>query len=394
MFDEIPHVRDVVSWNTLLSGYLQVSQLAEVVDLFRQMHRDRFEVSGITVMTALSASGDLAHVCVGESLHSFCIKNGFCLNLNVATAILSMYSKLGFMDSARRLFGEMPNRDVVSWNCIIDGYARSGHKEESMALLQVMKSEDMEPNSATLVGLLSTCASAGALGIGQCIHEFIEEEHMELNADLGTALIDMYSKCGLTNKAVEIFNQTQNKDTMCWTAMIVGFGVNGQGENAVQLFHKMVELGVKPNEVTFLAVLNACSHGGLVMEGKKFFESWIRECSFSPSIEHYGCMIDLLGRAGLLEEAHEMIKNLPIESDATAWRALLAACRVHGNVKLGEIARRALRELDNTHPTDSILMSSTYALAGRSSDVAKMKNWTEEVLMRKEAGWSSIEMEN
>ncbi|XXG81760.1 hypothetical protein AAC387_Pa09g2330 [Persea americana] len=393
VFDEIPHLRDVVSWNALMSGYLQVSQPAMVVELFGQMRVGNFEASDISLMSLLSASGDMEDIRGGASLHGLCVKKGLCSYLNVATAIVAMYVNGGSVESARHMFDEMPNRDVVSWNCIIDGYAKNGIVEESLALLQAMKGECMKPNSATVAGLLSACASAGALGIGRCVHEFIEEEHLELDAVLGTGLVDMYSKCGLIYKAVDVFNQIPRKDVMSWTAMISGFGVNGQGEDALKLFHQMVEQGVIPNEITFLAVLSACSHAGLVIEGKQLFESLVHDCSFSPKIEHYGCMVDLLGRAGLLEEAHELIKSLPIKRDVTAWRALLAACRVYGDVKLGEIAERSLMELDDKNPAVSVLLLSTYAAAERW-DVVTSTNLVEEMMRGKEAGWSSIELDS
>ncbi|XP_077251524.1 pentatricopeptide repeat-containing protein At1g26900, mitochondrial-like isoform X2 [Tasmannia lanceolata] len=361
LFDEIPLKRDVVSWNALMGGYLQTSQPTYVMELFRLMHMG-FEISPATVLSVLSACGELGDFLGGESLHGFSIKNGFDLDTNVVTAIVNFYGKSKSMVYARRLFDGVPNRDVVLWNCIIDAYARNVY---------------------------------GALTIGRSIHEYIEGERLELNAVLGTALIDMYSKCGIIEKAVEVFSRMKSKDVMCWTAMIVGLGVHGQGVKALKFFKNMEEEGVRPNEVTFLAVLGACSHGGLVMEGKMYFDRMIRD-GFLPKIEHYGCMIDLLGRAGLVEEAHELIKRLPIESDATAWRALLAACRVHGHVELGEFVKGSLMELDDRHYGDTILLSSTYALAGRWADVVRMWNSSEEkkrVMMKKEAGCSSIEME-
>nr|DAD30459.1 TPA_asm: hypothetical protein HUJ06_009310 [Nelumbo nucifera] len=242
--------------------------------------------------------------------------------------------------------------------------------------------------------VLVACASRGSLAIGECIYEYITEEKLELDAVLGTALIDMFSKCGFLQMAINIFHRMETKDVKTWTTLIAGYGVHGQGRNAVQLLNEMEAKGVMPNEVTFLAVLNACSHGGLVVEGKKCFERMVQKYGFSPSIEHYGCMIDLLGRAGLLDEAYELIKRLTIQVDSIAWRALLAACRVHGNVELGEAVRRELLKFNNEHPTDSMLLLSTYTLAGRWSNVARLSQSIEEdKAKRKEVGCSSIEMD-
>ncbi|PIA62629.1 hypothetical protein AQUCO_00200559v1, partial [Aquilegia coerulea] len=338
LFDMFPQERDLVSWNTLMGGYLKISQPVAVLDLFRQMH-------------------------------TF----GFCSETNLVTAIIAMYGKCGFMGSARKVFDGISQKDVVLWNCIIEGYLENGLLEESICLLRRMKWEGMKPNSATLAGLLRTCAASGALAIGESIHGFIEEELLVVDEVLGTALLDMYSKCGFVEKAVDVFERMQSKDVRAWTAMITGYGINGQGMDAIRLFEKMEAVGVMPNEVTFLALLNACSHCGLVTEGKYCFERMIRVYDFLPSIQHYGCMIDLLGRAGLLEEGYDLIKSLPIERDTRAWRALLAACRVHGDTDLGETAKRTLEQLNDEHPTDTILLLNSYAIHGRWDDIAKMR---------------------
>ncbi|KAJ9709260.1 hypothetical protein PVL29_000964 [Vitis rotundifolia] len=393
LFDEIPPRIDLVSWNTLLGGYLQVSHPTMVTCLFGEMCRKRLKFSTTTISSVLCAVGDLGNILGGVSLHGHCIKVGFCSDLSVATALIDMYANAGFIDLGHKIFYSVPKKDVVLWNCLIDGYARSGLLQESLALLQLMKREQVKPNSSTLVGLLSACAAAGASGVGLCISNYVEEEQIALDAVLGTALVDMYCKCGYLEKAIDVFERMEIKDVKSWTAMISGYGVHGQAKNAITIFHRMEEEGYRPNEVAFLAVLNACSHGGMVVEGISFLEKMVREYGFPPKVEHYGCMIDLLGRAGLLEEAHNLIKSLPVEGDATGWRALLAACRVYGNVDLGERVKRVLLEIFDEHPTDSILLSSTYAIAGRLPDYTRMQEIKEEKMM-KEAGCSAIEMDS
>ncbi|KAK9107659.1 hypothetical protein Syun_023670 [Stephania yunnanensis] len=395
VFDEIPERRDLVSWNILIGCYLHGGQPYVVVDLFKQMRVNGFELNAVTIISVASAAySDLESVCGGESLHGYCVKSGFCSELIVVSTIVRIYGRNGRMDYGRKVFDEMPKRDLVLWNCVIDGYAKNGLLYESLSLLQQMKFEQVKPNSATLAGLLSGCASAGALVIGKCIHEYIEEEEsLELDAVLGTALMDMYSKCGLLEKAVEVFDKMQNKDVKSWTAMISAYGFHGRAFEAIRLLNSMEDAGVAPNEVTLLAVVTACSHGGLVMEGKNCFERMVRDHGLLPNTEHYGCMIDLLGRAGLLDDAYELIKSLPVEKDATAWRALLAACRVHGNVELSRIVEKALLDLGVEHPTDSILVSSAYAVAERWDDVARMRGLEEEKKMKKKVGSSSIELD-
>ncbi|KAL2503891.1 Pentatricopeptide repeat-containing protein [Abeliophyllum distichum] len=401
LFDECCAKRDLVSWNTLMGGYLGVFQYDVVVDLFRKLHWDGYRTSVTTILNMLSAVGEMRNVLIGECLHGICIKIGFLMDPRVVTALISMYGKHGDIDFARRIFDEIDiQKDVVMWNCLIDGYAKNGLLEEALELLGLMKCEKARPNSSTLAGLLSACASSGALTVGQSIHDYLEKQQLALDVVLGTALVDMYAKSGLLGKAVDIFDRMESKDVKCWTAMILGHGVHGQANYAITLLHRMEEEGFRPNKVTFLAVLSSCSHGGLVTEGVIYFRRMVEMYSLMPEVEHYGCIIDLLGRAGLLEDAYELIKGLPNEGDATAWRALLAACRVYGNVDLGERVKRELEKICDGHPADSLVLTGAYAMAGWTpytpSTLEKKVNLAKEVDCKqfgtKEAGCSTIEL--
>nr|XP_024933851.2 pentatricopeptide repeat-containing protein At1g26900, mitochondrial isoform X1 [Ziziphus jujuba var. spinosa]XP_048318625.1 pentatricopeptide repeat-containing protein At1g26900, mitochondrial isoform X1 [Ziziphus jujuba var. spinosa] len=407
LFDEFPQQNDLVSYNTLMGGYLHISQPIVIVELFRKLCSSGLKASITTMLSVLSAAGDLGNYLGGESLHGYCIKLGFCSDLHVVTALTDMYAKTDHIDLAHRIFNEVTLKDVVLWNCLIDKHAKSGLLEEALALLKHLKLEGLKANSSTLAGLLSTCASSGAVSMGRCINNYVEEEGLVLDVVLGTALVDMYAKCGFLGKATDIFERMQGKDVKSWTAMISGYGNHGQAENAIRLFCRMEDEGYKPNEITFLAILSACSHGGLVTEGMRYFEIMVSKYGFLPKIEHYGCIIDLLGRAGLLEEAYKLLKSLPVKGDATAWRALLAACRVFGYVELGECVERVLIDLNDEHPTNSILLSSAYAVAGRLPERSIMQEIKEEErLMKdmkfsfrykdkiaKEVGCSTIEMD-
>ncbi|MCE3052203.1 hypothetical protein HAX54_051853 [Datura stramonium] len=400
LFDEFPK-RDLVSWNTLMGGYLYVHNYSAVLNMFIELHRDGISASVTTMLCVLSAIGELKIALIGVSLHGYCIKIGFCYSLKVLTALISMYGKIGCISSGRSLFDEAYLKDVVLWNCLIDGYAKNGLLEEASSLLRQMKVQRLKPNSSTLAGLLSSCASSGALNMGQYIQDFVEDQQLAMDPVHGTALIDMYAKCGLLVKAVNIFDNIETKDVKCWTAMIMGYGLNGEAKDAIELFHRMEDEGFRPNEVTFLAVFSACSHGGLVAEGISCFRKMVLEYGLTPKIEHYGCLIDTLGRAGLLETARELIKGLPIEGDATAWRALLAACRVHGSVELGEQVKRELEQRFGEHPADSLLLNGTYVIAGILPEERGMLEVKEGKLEKevgsslngkKEAGCSSIEL--
>ncbi|RXH69902.1 hypothetical protein DVH24_007158 [Malus domestica] len=307
VFDEFPQRNDLVSLNTLMDGYLHPSQPHVVVDLFKQMCSIGFGGSATTVLNLLSAIGDLESHLAGECIHGYCIKTGFSSDLHK-----------GQIDLGRRIFDGVSVKDVVLWNCLVVKYAKCGMVEEAVALLRLMKLDGMKPNSSTLAGLLLGCAASGSVSVGSCIKDYVEDENLVLDAVLGTAL------------ALDIFESMESKDVKSWTAMISGYGVHGRAGSAIRLFDRMEEEGCQPNEVTFLAVLSACSHGGLVAEGVRCFEMMVCNCGFVPKVEHYGCMVDLLGRAGLLEEAHKLIESLPIKTDVTACRALLSACRVYG----------------------------------------------------------------
>ncbi|KAG6390777.1 hypothetical protein SASPL_148522 [Salvia splendens] len=371
VFDELALRKDVVSWNTLMGGYLCVEEYSLILDLFKLFCRDSFGVgvSVTTLLNVVSAVGHLLNETLGETIHVFCFKLGFLSNLNVVAALISMYGKHGRVHSALRIFDEIDvKRDVVLWNSLIDGYARTGLLEEAMELLRLMKDHGIRPNSSTVAGLLSACSASGALGIGEYVHGYVEEEQLPLDAVLGTAIVNMYAKSGLLDKAVDVFNRLEFKDVKSWTAMISGCGVHGRADHAVALFRRMEEEGVVPNEVTFLTVMNACSHGGSMREGLSCFRKMVNVYQLKPKIEHYGCMIDLLGRAGLLEEAYELIKGLPVKRDATAWRALLGACRVYGNVKLAEGVKEELEGIRENHAADSLSLAGAYVAAGMVAD--------------------------
>uniref|UniRef100_A0ACD5WPX6 Uncharacterized protein n=1 Tax=Avena sativa TaxID=4498 RepID=A0ACD5WPX6_AVESA len=387
MFDEIPD-RDAVSWNTMIGSYVRTGENGAAVEMFSAMRCGGVDIS-VPAVVALVGCGWR-----GESVHGFSLKTGFSRDAKVAAAMEGMYSRKSDIGCAKKVFEEATRRDLVLYNCMVDSCAKAGEIEEAMGLVDRMRHEGLRPNTGTLVGVLSACGASGALAAGRHIHQLALELGLELDTVLGTSLMDMYFKCGNPNEATAIFYAMCNRDVMAWTAMIMGLGVNGQPGGALSLFRAMEQDGVAPNEVTFLAVLNACSHGGLVFEGKKHLESMVRQYGLSPNTEHYGCIIDLLGKAGRLDEAYELIRSLSPHGDAMAWRTLLAACRVHGNVELGRMVQAQLNAMGNYHPSDIILLSNTYALEGRWDEIAEVRDSESQkiVINKKEAGCSSIEV--
>ncbi|GAV71332.1 PPR domain-containing protein/PPR_2 domain-containing protein, partial [Cephalotus follicularis] len=393
-------------FNTMLRGYSISDKPKQAFGIFNHLRTDGFLLDQFSFVTILKACARELAFWMGIGIHGVVIRSGHVLLINVKNTLLHFYCVCGEIEDAHKLFDENTHRndliswntlmggylhvsepdmaislifdgliigkDVVLWNCMIDKYAKSGMIEESIALLESMRVEQLKPNACTLVGLLSACADSGALSAGLFINDYVKEEGLPMDAILGTALVDMYAKCGCLDKAIDVFKRMERKDVRSWTAMISSYGVHGKARNAIMLLYRMEEEGFKPNEITFLAVLSACSHGGLVTEGMECFERMVGKYGYLPKFEHYGCLIDLLGRAGMLEEAHYLIRSLPTKGDAIEWRALLAACRVYGNVELAECVKRVLVQIDNEHPTDSILISSTYAAAGRLPDQTRL----------------------
>ncbi|TVU37747.1 hypothetical protein EJB05_11080, partial [Eragrostis curvula] len=385
LFDEMQE-QDAVSWNTVIGGYVRAGDAGAAVEMFSAMRCYAVDVNLTAVVTLIGCGWR------GESVHGFCHKAGIYGDVKVAAAMVRMYVRLGSIESARKVFDEATMRDLVLHNCMVDGYAKAGQIQEALSLVDKMRQQGMRPSSGTLVGVLSACAASGALVAGRRIHELALEAGLQLNTALGTALMDMYFKCGCPKEALSVFDSMYDRDVKAWTTVIMGFGVNGQSGTAISLFRAMEEGGVAPNEVTFLALLSACSHGGLVQEGKGFLESMVQQYGLSPGPEHYGCVIDLLGRAGRLDEAYELIQKISSQGDATAWRALLAACRVHGNVEMGKMVQARLDAMGNYHPSDAILLSNSYASEGRWDEIAQVRvsEGQKMLVEKKEAGCSSV----
>lgn len=308
------------------------------------------------------------------------------------TTMLIGYAKSGEFDAARRLFDGMPSRDIASWNALISGYEQNGRPKDALALLTELERADVKPDQVTLVAGLSACSQLGALETGCWIHKLIRKNNFQLNYHLTTSLIDMYSKCGELEMAVQVFESADERDVFVWSAMIAGFSMYGRGKDALDIFLQMQEAKVTPNRVTFTNVLCACSHAGLVEQGRLYLSQMLPLYGIAPDVEHYGCMVDILGRAGLLDEAQDLIESMPMPPSASTWGALLGACVVHKNVELGERACRHLLELEPRNDGAYVLLSNLYAKSGKWDHVARLRNLMKGRGLKKEPGCSSIEV--
>lgn len=310
------------------------------------------------------------------------------------TAMIRCYVKHGELDKARVLFEEIEERDVVCWNVMLDGYTRHGFPNDALLLFRQMLVAKVKPNEVTVLSVIAACGQLGALESGRWLHSYIENNGIEGNVRVCTALIDMYSKCGSLEDARLVFDRIKDKDVVVWNSMILGYAIHGFSRDALQLFNEMYMIGHRPTNVTFIAILSACGHSGLVREGWSFFHSMKDEYEMEPKIEHYGCMVNLLGRAGHLEEAYDLVKNMKIEPDSVLLGALLGACRLHGNIALGEEIAEFMVGKKLANSGTYILLSNIYAATGNWDGVARVRTLMKDSGVQKEPGCSSIEVNN
>eukprot|EP01018_Ginkgo_biloba_P018588 Gb_36614 [translate_table: standard] len=385
---------NVITWNAMISGCTQNGQAWEALTLFNQLQLMDVKPNSATFGIVLQACAQLQALQQGEWIHDYINRTGYKSDVFVETALLDMYAKCGRIEIARLLFDNMSRRNVVSWNAMIAGYVQTGYANDALTLFNKMKLADVKPNLATIMGVLPACAQLAALQQGKWIHGYIIQSGHESDVYVCNSLIDMYAKCGSIEVARQLFDRMSERNVVSWSAMIAGYGMHGYGEDALALFSQMQETGMKPNHITFVSVLYACSHAGLVDEGCYYFDTMSRHYHITPRMEHFACMVDLLGRAGHLDEAQDFIKRMPVKPDAGVWRALLGSCRIHCNIVLGEHVANQLLDLEHENAGIYVLLSNIYAAAGRWEDVAKVRTMMNERGLKKAPGCSSIEVNN
>lgn len=302
-------------------------------------------------------------------------------------------AKSGEINESRRLFEKMgPKRNVISWNSMISGFVRNGKLMEAMDLFRRMQEEGIRVSEFTMVSLLNACANLGSLEQGEWIYNYICKKNFELNVIMVTAIVDMYCKCGHIEKARRVFDEVSIKGLSSWNSMILGLANNGCEDDAIQLFTELLSSNVDPNDVTFLGLLTACKYLGNVSKARDYFLLMTEKYKIDPSIKHYNCMVDVLGQVGFLEEANQLIKNMPIEPDFIIWGSLLSACRKHGNVEMAAWAAKHIHETDSNDSAAYILMSNVYASSGHFENAIKQRVSMREKKVSKERGGSSIEI--
>ncbi|EPS73636.1 hypothetical protein M569_01119 [Genlisea aurea] len=418
--------KDLVSWTAMISGYEQNEMYESALKLFLIfLSEAKITVDEVIIITVLSAASHLQSLPTGMAVHGFVSKLGLESHVNLLNALIHMYSKCGVVssaeklfrscsgcldliswnsmisgyikngsaDDARKLFDEMPQRDVYSWGSMISGYSQLGFFSHALQLFRDMQRRGVVPDETTLVSVVSSCTELSAFDQGRWVDAFIRKNKMKVNPILGTSLINMYAKCGSLECAVEVFDRMEDgeRGASSWNALILGFATNGQVERSLETFERMKRsAGVVPNDVTFVAVLGACRHVGSVEEGRRHFDS-MGSFGVEPNVKHYGCLIDLLARRGLLQEAEDLIDSMPMEPDVATWGALLGACKKHGDEERGERIGRKLVRLQPEHDGFHVLLSNIYASKGRWSDVFEIRGFMTRRGVVKTPGCSVIE---
>lgn len=329
----------------------------------------------------------------GLQIHARVLRDGHQSDTQLLTTLIDFYSACGKRDDACKVFDEMPQRDTVAWNVLISCYMHNAKTRDVLVLFDSMITQEFEckPDQVTCLLLLQACASLGALEFGEKVHAYIEEHGYGTAINLCNSLISMYSRCGCLDKAFEVFKGMQQKNVVSWSAMISGLAMNGYGSEAVEAFLEMQRMGVPPDEQTLTGVLSACSHSGLIDQGLELFNRMSQDYGIPPNIHHFGCMVDLLGRAGRLDMAYQLIVSMSVKPDATIWRTLLGACRIHSDIELGERVVGQLIELKAEEAGDYVLLLNMYSLAGKWEKVAELRKFMKEKGIQTTPGCSTIE---
>ncbi|KAI3747924.1 hypothetical protein L6452_10663 [Arctium lappa] len=404
MFDEM-HEEDLCSWNTMISGYAKAGRLKDARNLFDAMpERDNFSWTAIisghvrhglpydalqlcrtmlkdynvkcnkfTVCSALAASAATQCLNTGKEIHGHIVRAGIDSDSVVWSALSDMYGKCGSLDEARRIFDKTSDRDAVTWTAMIDQYFKHGRREEGFLLFSELLKSGKRPNEFTFAGILNVCAHHNTECLGRQVHGYMARIGFNDSSFAASALIHMYCKCGNIEVADRVFKWIPNPDLASWTSLINGYAQNGQPEEALNLFETLLESGTKPDHITFVGVLSACTHSGLVDKGLAYFNSIKEKHGLAYTVDHYACVVDLLSRSGRFSEAEDIIKKMPMKPDKFLWASLLAGCRIHGNLDLAKKAAKALFKIEPENAATYITLSNIYAAAGEWGEVAEVR---------------------
>ncbi|KAJ0971299.1 hypothetical protein J5N97_019258 [Dioscorea zingiberensis] len=421
-----PHLPSLFALNSMIRAHSKSPMPLQSFLFYRQiLFADALSPDNYTFTFLIRACTQASAMGAGRAAHAAALRRGFRSDAHVQCGLIHMYAEFGSRDAfrgvyaelqspdlvtqtamvsacaesgevhlARELFDKMPHRDVVAWNAMIAGYSHMGRSREALDLFGLMQAEGVRIGEATMVSVLTACAHLGALDQGKWVHVYVEKNKLRITVTLGTALVDMYFKCGCVARAMDVFWRMKERNVYAWSSAISGLAMNGAGEKCIELFKRMEEEdGVLPNEVTFVALLHGCGVAGLVEEGRELFKSMKIRYGIEPRLEHYGCMVDMYGRAGRLEDAVSFINVMPVEPHAGAWGALLNACRIHKNIELGEFAMEKMMQLESRNHGAYVSLSNIYAESRNWGGVSDVRESMKAKGVRKEPGCSVIEVD-
>ncbi|XP_058068352.1 pentatricopeptide repeat-containing protein At5g48910-like [Magnolia sinica] len=386
---------DAATWDELIRAYCTHDHpLAKLPFLvYKQMQFQGIRPTQFTFPPLLKSLAACTACSEGMQIHAQAVTSALISNVFIVHSLIAVYGRSAAIGAARQLFDEMSERNCVSWNVMISSYCQNGLFKEALVLFRQMAGSEFGLDRVTMVSVLPACAHLGAIGMGEWIHGRAKEGGVVNCVFLGTALVDMYCKCGFVEKAKEVFDEMPEKNIVTWNAMIGGFAMYGHSDSAFELFNSLTTLSIRPNYVTFIGVLCACTHAGLVEEGRRYFALMREDYLIEPTIQHYACLVDLLGRAGQLVEALELVQTMPFSPDAVIWGALLGACRMHNNIELGERVMGHLVELEPRNCGNYMILSNMYADVGRWDDAAGVASKMRKHGIRKMPGCSWIEVD-
>uniref|UniRef100_A0ACD5T9C3 Uncharacterized protein n=1 Tax=Avena sativa TaxID=4498 RepID=A0ACD5T9C3_AVESA len=390
--------RDVAAWTTVISSYVQTGRTREAIQAFVAMlcgeaSSNSASPNEYTFAAIIAACADISCVHLGEQLHAQAAQRGFASARSVANSLVTLYARAaGRLSAADAVFRESAAKDVVSWSAIISGYAQEGLAEEAFSLFTEMRRHHCpRPNEFTLASLLSVCANAAILDAGRQLHALALAAGLKNHAMIRSALIGMYGKSGSMSDADAVFSNRTKDDVVSWTAMIVGHAEHGQSKRALQLFEEMCRVGLKPDHVAFIGVLSACCHAGEVELGFRYLSAMSKRYGLEPAKEHYGCVVDLLGRAGRIDEAEELIGRMPAdERDGVVWTSLLRACAARGEEETGKKASEMAMEAEPWGAGAHVAMANLFASKGQWREAAHERHMMKQKGVVKGVGWSSI----
>lgn len=393
VFEEMPY-KSLISWNAMIAGYAHGEMGDKSLLLFQKMQKQGEIPDEYTLTSTLKACSGLGAFREGSQIHAFLIANGFPLLAKtiIAGALIDLYVKCGYLKQARALYNQVEQKSVISWTSLFLGYAQEANLLEAMDFFRELRSSNTRVDGFVLSSIVGVFADYALVEQGKQMHSYAAKVPAD-DISVANAIVDMYLKCGQIEEAEKLFNEMQVKNVVSWTVMITGYGKYGLGIEAVNLFKKMQLDGVEPDGVTYLALLAACSHSGLVEESREYFSRLCGDRHIKPKVEHYGCMVDILGRAGRLNEAKNLIKNIPFKPSTSIWQTLLSSCRVHGNLEMGREIERILLNLDGNNPVNYVMVSNLYADAGYWKESERLRKMVKRKGLKKDAGRSWIEID-